>query len=562
MRRPDAQLISRARRGDVAACFEAGRKYLQGTNGFPRHVPLGLEYLQQAEPIRADDAQQLIVESLDLYEIVAHGRIATLQQAAHSGRVTAQLKLAIWTSLTAADSDEGMRWFRSAAAGGDEASRKVLSRYAPNERSDEEIVSRLRSLKDLPGIGWPHLLTFAMDRALMRQEPELLFRALALGLKPGATPDAGLADKVFEALTHASSIPGASIAVDRRAIETFLDDCVARGSSGAALMLGQALSGNDVGSLGWHSLVAGQNFRKASALLMRAADGGHVDAWTRLYEMHSNHNGSVANPPMARFCLEKAATNGVVLAQRRLGATILRSSGSLREVEQGMNWLFIAAQSGDNHAFRLLRTFVLPVDGRDEDYGLALTAIGQSDPGLALRLQVARDFGLTKLEAMTVDLVDGQRPWGLVVGRNPFIRHAKLSSPRAVPAVSTAVQENLRRIAAQVAGGGVRGAESQDFDLRYRMARVKQVLHAHGLAESMFFARARSSDLEVLRGGGRWARTAKIELDAAMAMPMGEPEAGMSAQALHGSSRRLGAETIHRLGLGAQEMATPLCVPQ
>ena len=161
---------------------------------------------------------------------------------------------------------------------------------------------------------------------------------------------------------------------------------------------------------------------------------------------------------------------------------------------------------------------------------------------------------------MTVDLVDGQRPWGLVVGRNPFIRHAKLSSPRAVPALSTAVQENLRHIAAQVAGGGVRGAESQDFDLRYRMARVKQVLHAHGLAESMFFARARSSDLEILRGGGRWARTAKIELDAAMATPLGEAEAKVNAQALHRPSRRL--ETIRKVGPDAQEKMTPLCAPQ
>jgi len=406
MRRPDAQLISRARRGDVAACLEAGRKYLQGANGFPRHVKLGLEYLQNAEPSRPDAAQQLIVESLDLYEIVAHGRIDTLQQAAHSGRVKAQFKLAIWTSLTAADGDDGMRWFRSAAAAGDEASRKVLTRYSADDSSDEEVVSRLRSLKELPGIGWHDLLTFAMDRALVRQEPQLLFRALALGLAPGATPEADLADKVFEALTHASSLRGATLTLDRQAIETLLDDCVVRGNSGAALMLGQALSGNDVGSLGWQSLVTGQNLRKASALLMRAADGGHGEAWTRLYDIHSNHNGSVANPPMARFCLEKAAANGVVLAQRRLGATILRASGSLREVEQGMNWLFLAAQAGDNHAFRLLCTFVLPVDGRDEDAGQALSAMAQSDPGLALRLQVARDFGLTKLEAMTVDLVD------------------------------------------------------------------------------------------------------------------------------------------------------------
>lgn len=488
-----------------------------GAAGFPRHVTLGLEYLQQAEPVRGGDTQQLIVESLDLFEIAAHGRIPTLQQAALAGRVTAQLKLAIWVTLTASDADEGMRWFRSAAAGGSDPARKVLTSYQPEDLSEEQVVARLRSLRDLPAIGWPDLLTFAMDRALMRQEPRLLFRALALSLDVGVPLEAGLADKVFEALTYASSLPAADLSIDARAIEFLLDDCVARGNRGAALMLGQALSGTDVGGLPWQLLVPGQNFRKASALLMRAADGGHEDAWTRLYEIHSNHNGSVANPPMARFCLEKAAASGVVTAQRRLGATMLRGAASLREVEQGMNWLFQAAQAGDDHAHQLLCTFVLPVDGRDADAQQALADVGQSNPGLALRLQVARDFGLTKLEAMTVDLVGGQRAWGLVVGRNPFIRHAKLSAPRAVPALSAAIHQNLQRVVAQVSSGGVRGTEFQDFDLRHRAVRIKQVLHAHGLAESLFFARARSSELEALRGGGRWARAAKPELDAAMA---------------------------------------------
>ncbi|MDP1130993.1 hypothetical protein, partial [Klebsiella pneumoniae] len=86
----------------------------QGTSGFPRHVTLGLEYLQQAERARADDTLQLIVESLDLYEIAAHGRVATLQRAAQAGRAAAQMKLAIWLSLTAVDPEEAMRWFRSA----------------------------------------------------------------------------------------------------------------------------------------------------------------------------------------------------------------------------------------------------------------------------------------------------------------------------------------------------------------------------------------------------------------------------------------------------------------
>lgn len=541
MRRPDAQLISRARRGDIAACLEAGRKYLQGTSGFPRHVPLGLEYLQHAEAIRAEDAQQLIIESLDLHEIAVHGRIATLHQAAQAGRVTAQVKLAVWVSLTAVAAEEAMRWFRSAAASGDKASTDVLTRCSAGETVDEQVVAGLRCLKQLPGIGWPELLAFVMDRALTRQEPQLLFRALALSLELGALPAPDLADKVFEALMYASRLPDVSISADRRTMEDLLDDCVARGNSGAALMLGRALSGSDFGALGWRSLVPSQNFRKASALLMRAADGGHGDAWIRLYEIHSNHNGSVANPPMARFCLEKAAAGGVVSAQRRLGATILRSSATLREVEQGMHWLFLAAQAGDEHAQCLLRTFVLPVQGADEDARRGLDAVAQSSRDLAVRLQVARDFGLTKLEAMTVDLLDGLRDWGLVVGRNPFIRHARLSAPRAVPAVSASVLQELRRTVAQVAGGGLRGAAFQGFDLRHRTVRVKQVLHAHGLEESMFFGKARSSDLDVLRGGGRWAREAKAELNAAMELPA--PDSGASSRmatrsAKHASARQ------------------------
>jgi hypothetical protein len=516
MRKPDVQLIARARRGDIAACLEAGRKYLEGASGFPRHVTVGLQYLQQAESHRAADVQRLIVESMNLYEIASHGRVPTLRQAAHAGRVSAQLKMAVWSSLAAADDADSSRWFRRAAAAGDDASARVLAQ-SPEDEAVGTPVERLRALKELPCLGWTDLLGLAMDRALMRRDAKLLFRTLSLCVEDDGTPDPVLADKVFEALSYASSLPSETIDIDRRALEGLLEDCVSRGNGAAALMLGQALSGIDVGNLHWQALVPMQNFRKASALLMRAADSGHGEAWTRLYEIHSNHNGSVANPSMARFCLEKAAAAGVVSAQRRLGATILRASGTLREVEQGMHWLFLAAQAGDEHANKLMQTFVLPVLGAEDDAARALIEIQRTSPVLAIRLRVARDFGLTKLEAMTVDLPTGMRPWGLVVGRNPFIRQARLSSPRAVPATSLSALEGLRGVVAQITAGGVRGASSQDFDLRHRALRIRQVLAAHGLEESMFFAKVRSRDLDVLRGGARWARSVKSALDDAMA---------------------------------------------
>lgn len=516
MRRQDVQLISRARKGDMAACFEAGRMYLEGAGGFPRHVTLGLEYLSQAESQREEAAQRLIVDALDLHEIAVHGRIATLERAACAGGTSAQLRMAIWSALTCEDLTASSGWLSMAADGGSRPARAALMHQGAEPEADGVAVRRLKALLGAEGMGWPDLLVLAMDRALVHKEPRLLLRALAVSLALGVAPDTALADKVYAALSYAQSLADVRIAVDTKAIEQLLDDCVHRGNPAAALMLGLALSGSDVGSLAWDRLVPAQNRRKASALLLRAADAGYGEAWTRLFELHANNQSSVANPPMARFFLEKAAASGDVSAQRRLGAIVMRSAGSQREAEQGMNWLFLAAQAQDPHACGLLRSFLLPVAGDEDTAAQGIAEIARSNAALAARLRVARDFGLTKLEAMTVDVAEGMRPWGLVVGKNPFIQHARLAAARAVPALNASTLQTLRRCAGQLAGGGPQGTAPKDLELRHRAARLKQALDSHGLQESLFFAKASSDALDALRGGPRWARLTKAQLDAAM----------------------------------------------
>jgi TPR repeat protein len=219
---------------------------------------------------------------------------------------------------------------------------------------------------------------------------------------------------------------------------------------------------------------------------------------------------------MARFCLEKAALAGQVEAQRKLGALILRAADSLSESEQAIQWLHAAAQANDVHAQSLLRSLVLPLDGSDAEARSAIELVRQDDPWLAVRMQLARAFGLTKLEALCVDPAEGLRDWGLVVGKNPFISQIRLSAARAIPAVTESALETARRAAAFF-GQGSRDAMAFEGDLRRRSLRQRRAFERHGLDESMFFANATSMTLEALRLGPKWAFRAKEPLQLALA---------------------------------------------
>jgi len=142
--------------------------------------------------------------------------------------------------------------------------------------------------------------------------------------------------------------------------------------------------------------------------------------------------------------------------------------------------------------------------------------VRHDDPWLAVRLQLAREFGLTKLEALCVDPAEGMRPWGLVVGKNPFITQIRLSAARAIPAMSDTAMSVLKRAAAFF-GQASRDAMAFEGDLRRRSLRQRRAFERHGLDEAMFFATATSMTLEALRFGPKWAFRAKEPLQMALA---------------------------------------------
>jgi len=294
-----------------------------------------------------------------------------------------------------------------------------------------------------------------------------------------------------------------------------LEMCADQGDRDAAYAFGRGLCGIASVALPPWVFADKLNLRKGAAFLLRAADAGIDAAWLHLYRLCADHRLSIANPEMARFFLEKAADRGQTEAQRKLGALLLREAATLAASEQAIQWLHRAASGGDAPARELLRSLVLPVAGAPDAAAAAIEQVRRHDPWLALRLELARQFGLTKLEALCVDPVEGSRPWGLVVGKNPFITQQRLAAPRAVPALSDAALATAQRAAAWF-GQAKRDTVAVEGDLRRRSLRQRRLFERLGLADEMFFAAATSMRLEALRLGPKWAFRARESLSLAL----------------------------------------------
>lgn len=514
MRLKDIQLVAAARQGDVSARCELGRRYLLGSDGFSRHIPTGLDYLGHPSVRQLPQAARIIAESMPVEELLFLRQEEVLRRAAAAGSVGAQVKLGAWLATRTSSRDDGIRWLEAAAGAGHRGVRRALDALA-RAHGDEKPVELLLALSRQGDVNMHALSLIAAREAAAEKDLSRLVQSLriAVALTPALSEE--IADLVVTAVRLAEATGQQLRALSSAYVEASLEMRCGHGDYSAAYELGRALCGIPCGSIAPASLTREANMRKGAGLLLRAAYGGCDEAWLHLHRLHANHRSTVANPQMARFFLEQAAAHGKVEAQRKLGASMLRESGSLAESEQAINWLYQAAVQGDSHAKQLLGSLVLPVTGRDEEAGSAIEEVRRSNPWLAVRLQLSRHFGLTRHEALTVEPAAGIRPWGLVVGKNPFIAQSRLSAPRAIPALSEAALDDLRRAAVffELARNDPCALEG---DWRRRCFAQRRAFERHRLAPSMFFAEASSITLDSLRRGPKWAFRAKHALQAAL----------------------------------------------
>jgi TPR repeat protein len=516
MRRQGIQLLAAARQGDIASRYAVGRAYLLGSDGFPRHVRTGIEYLSHASVKGLPEAARIIAESLSLEELLSLQQEQALQDAAQAGSAVAQVKLGAWCCARRADPAQGLRWLEMAAAAGHRGARAALEAEARHGGGNNALPRLLRALSGAGELNGRAVAAIAARDALAARDLPCLLRCLQASIALMPSLDDEIAELVAEAALLAEKTGSRLTGIEARLVEQCLEMRSGLAGQGAAYLLGRALCGIACGSLDPAQLAEGSNVRKGTALLLRAADGGHADAWLHLYRLHADHRSSVSNPQMARYFLEKAAAHGTAQAQRKLGALLLRESASLSHSEEAIHWLHRAAWQADEHAKKLLESLVLPLPGTDDDAWSVIEEVRRTEPWLAVRLRLSRRFGLTKLEALCVDPCRGLRPWGLVVGPNPFISQARLAAARAIPALCDEALADLRRAAAFF-DQDRQGESTGEGDLRRRSLRLRRASERHHLDEAMFFSAATSTTLDSLRQGPKWAFRAKESLRLALA---------------------------------------------
>jgi TPR repeat protein len=461
-------------------------------------VKLGLEYLH---PHRTRPAAMLLIaESLTLPELAANGQEQTLYPASATSDV-ARLKLAAWLCVQGKTAS-------AAALVESVADRRMytdIGHLSDAGHPVQQPALFLLRLEQLGVVNAAEVALAAARRAIDSQDLQGASLAFAIRFGLGTEArDMSEHDALCDLLWLSENCGRAIEGVPAQHLRAALEHGGTQGEARAWFTLGRALCGLTAGPNEPGALVTRQNLRRGVALLLRAADAGHLEAWLHLHMLSSNGRSSVANPEMARFCLGKAAAAGFPEAQRRLGALMLRESGSLDSTEEALALLHAAATKGDGHAAVLLRSLLLPVAGSDEEVARAVERVREDDEALAASLEVAREFGLTRLEWCNLDFAECSRPWGLVTTQSRSLQ-PRLAAPRAIPAVSAAALDKLRTAAAMVSSSGGHAAEQR-----------RHLLLKRGIAEDLFFADAKVEVRDRVRIGTRWAHHSSGMLRAAL----------------------------------------------
>ncbi|WP_284076638.1 tetratricopeptide repeat protein [Herbaspirillum aquaticum] len=215
------------------------------------------------------------------------------------------------------------------------------------------------------------------------------------------------------------------------------------------------------------------NFKKALHWLQLAGEGGSAQAWHALARIYSRSIYSQRNLQVAQQYLEKAAEAGLSEAQCELAQIFWRNrrDDPMHDVK-ALYWWQQAAAQGERSASEALRPFMAEETAQPwAQQALAQLSdkLRNSNPFLSARIELAATFGLTKPEALLIDIKQADYGHCLVV--DICAHHAR--SKRRLIAVQTEAQRAAINRVSRLFGDVDCGFSGPEGNYRQRQYRLR-----------------------------------------------------------------------------------------
>jgi TPR repeat protein len=489
--REELAIIRGARAGRPEFQLELGRLYLFGSAGLPKSLPTALHWLDRAARQGCAEAWQLIGNHipLDLARLSPESVTCWYERAydgglARAGLVYAQLVLGS-ERVAPGQRAKALRALEDAGRGGFPEAQWLLAREhgatpqraaVPRAGVPAVGAASAEPAARLPRSGAP---ASGESGAPERAGQRWLRRAADNGVTPAQFAlleqewDAGNWQAYLErALPLARSLARSEVAQGRACARLAPDEVTLLSRCARLVDEGKVAHGVDADELHafWELAAAEQdrhaqfalglwcarmridgrripggsgaaNFKKAVRWLVQAGEQGLAEAWYALSRIYVKPEFSQRNVVEAQKYLERAAEMGYRDAQLECGNAAWRAR---RENEnndvRAVFWLQQAAAQGCARAAAMLRKIAPRSPGPWKDLGAALAGRDLSEyPLLAARLELALAFGLSRAEALLLDVRTADRGHCLVVD----IRASYGRSRRRLVPVETAQERKL-----------------------------------------------------------------------------------------------------------------------
>lgn len=441
--REELQLLREARAGNAASQYALGKRYLFGSKSLPQSLPTALHWLGRAAAQGNTDAMLVIGEHLPFDAVQTFSDRPMLESwyrmAFRQGSMTAGFTLAklILASDTASDEK------RLAEA------LDILESVARHDIPEAQwLLAELVKRSKKPSPVKEHALEWtarAADAGIVDAQMALIAHAWenadydtflrhALPIAHAIVKDRTQADSAVldEASIHLLLRCGKLLAKEKGhqdEIPAMWEIAAFHKNAEAAFLLGLWYARIDENGQRTSDGASATSFKKAIRWLKQAGELGMAKAWYALSQIYQKAEFSQRDMTDAQRYLEIAANLGHPKAQFDLGMIAWRNrkedeSGDI----QAVYWLQKATSNGDTEAAIALNR----IASRAQPASWAVTArqyLSQetvsSYPFLAARIELAAVFGLSRPEALLLDIHAADKGHCLLIDIREFYRRSK-----------------------------------------------------------------------------------------------------------------------------------------